>query len=77
MPETKEEMFALVHEFDDRVEGMMKCIRDFINKMTDEDFGTLDWALLMVYYHNLKDLRDTYNYIDNALSNEMHQNGES
>jgi len=76
LPETKEEMYALIHEFDDKVDGMIKCIEGFLSVEKHDDFKTLDWAMLTVYLKDLHTVKSAYTYIDQILSSEEYQNRE-
>ena len=76
MPETKEEMYTLIHEFDDKVDGMIKCIEGFLNDTKHDDFKTLDWAMMTVYLKDLCTVKSAYKYIDQILSSKEYQNRE-
>lgn len=76
MPETKEEMYTLIHEFDDKVDGMIKCIEGFLSDAKHDDFKTLDWAMMTVYLKDLCTVKSAYKYIDQILSSEEYQNRE-
>lgn len=70
MPKNKEELYSLIHEFDDRVESMLDCIQEFCDNTPEDNFNKQDWAMIMVYCQELLNLRSAYKYVDFTLSNQ-------
>ena len=62
MPETEEEMLALLHEFDDRVKFMTDVLEAFNHKNVISDKVTE--ALLNDYWIKLMQLNAKYDLID-------------
>ena len=75
MPETKEEMYGLLAEFDEKVNFMIENVlskhNDFWDEMSDKEN-----ELIMHYQINLIHMRALYYELDHELSNQV-KSGES
>lgn len=75
MPETKEEMYGLLAEFDEKVNFMIENVlskhNDFWDEMSDKENG-----LIRYYRMQLMHMRALYYELDHELSNQ-NKSGES
>ena len=75
MPETKEEMYGLLAEFDEKVNFMIENVlskhNDFWDEMSDKEN-----ELIMHYQTHLIHMRALYYELDHELSNQV-KSGES
>ena len=70
--ENKEELYSLLHEFDDTVAAMIKTMESVdVDKAAEWNLTPKEYGLLFVYRAWLGRLHDCYGEIDRNLSEQM------